>query len=186
MQKHLIVDGVIAAQLPNAGDVFSNFIKDFDTIIEIGYHRGGFSRWIHQNKSKKSKLVCYDISDRDRIVTDNGIDFRLGDCFSEIIIKEINDLIQKSKKTLVLCDGGSKNQEFNLYAHLIKSGDVIMLHDYHDDTLSETYESYTGPLWQSSAESNFSSIKDTVRTLNLEKYNYDSLRSVIWGAFIKP
>lgn len=186
MEKHLIVDGVIAAQLPSAGKVFANLIKEFDTIIEIGYHRGGFSLWLNQNKLKKTKLICYDITDSERIVNDSDIDFRVGNCFDETVVEEIRNIIKKSKKTLVLCDGGNKIQEFNLYANLIKSGDVIMLHDYHDDTCSEQYESFTGPFWMSHPESNFSSIKDTVSTLKLEKYNYDSLRSVIWGAFIKP
>jgi cephalosporin hydroxylase len=186
MEKHLIVDGIIAAQLPKAGEIFGSIIKDFDTIIEIGYHRGAFSLWLKKNKSKKTKLICYDIYDTAREVFDTDIDFRVGDCFSEEIVNEIRELIQKSKKTLVLCDGGNKNREFMVYAPLIKSEDVIMLHDYHDDSLPETYESYTGHIWGSPAESNFSVISDTVKLLNLEKYKYDLFRSIIWGSFIKP
>jgi hypothetical protein len=185
MQQHLIVDGVIAAQLPNAGEVFGMVIKSFDTIIEIGYHRGGFSRWLNQNKSSKTRLVCYDITAYNQEVFDEGIEFKVADCFSNEVVEEIRGIINSSKKVLLLCDGGAKNQEFNLYAPMIKKGDVIMLHDYHDETLPESYDSFTGPIWGSHAESGFNAIKDTVESTGLEKYNYDSFRSVIWGSFIK-
>jgi 23S rRNA U2552 (ribose-2'-O)-methylase RlmE/FtsJ len=183
--KHLIVDGVIAAQLPKASDAFKTIIQDFSLIIEIGYHRGAFSRWLNQNKQKSAKLVCYDISDGAREVTDLDIDFRVGDCFNEDIITEISELIKKSKKTLLLCDGGNKNSEFNLYAKYLKKGDVIMLHDYHDDTCEERYEDFSGSEWGSEAESYYSSIKSTVDEISLKKYNYDLFRSVLWGAFNK-
>lgn len=181
----LIVDNVIAAQVPKAAETFKQIIKDFDTIIEIGYHRGAFSKWIYQNKKESSKFITYDIFDDARQIFDKEIDFRVKDCFEEKTVQEIKSLIQNSKKVLLLCDGGNKISEFNLYSAFLKSGDVIMLHDYHDASLPESYEDFVGPNWGSGPESHYVGIQKAVNENKLEKYKYDIFRTVIWGSFIK-
>lgn len=186
MNQFLLVGGVIAAQVPNLGDAFLPVLGDFDTIIEIGYHRGALSRWLNQNKAAATTLVCYDIDDSNREVFDQGLDFRIGDCFSQSTMTEIQGLITNGGKTLVLCDGGEKNREFATYAPLIKSGDVIMCHDYYDETKPEVYQTFAGANWWSPPESSLYGVQDAVDAAGLVPYNYDSFRSVIWGAFTKP
>jgi 2-hydroxy-3-keto-5-methylthiopentenyl-1-phosphate phosphatase len=44
--------------------------------------------------------------------------------------KEIYDIINQEGISIVLCDGGSKKNEFNLLSNLLKKGDIIMAHDY--------------------------------------------------------
>jgi hypothetical protein len=48
-------------------------------------------------------------------------------------LEKIKGILLKSKQCLILCDGGHKNQEFNLFSQFLKSGDIIMLHDYQDN-----------------------------------------------------
>lgn len=58
------------------------------------------------------------------------------DCFS----KESIDLIQSNVskyRTLMICDGGSKIKEHHTYGPLLKSGDVMMLHDFPSEITEE-------------------------------------------------
>lgn len=184
MERFLLVDGIIAAQTPKAADAFKSILPNFKTIIEIGFHRGAFTLWLHRNKEEATKLVAYDITFDPKQVNDTNIDFRKGDCFDERIVNEIQQLIVNGKTTLVLCDGGFKDREFNLYSKFLKSGDVIMCHDYaHSD---EEYSNITTSInWNTAAESKFDNIKGSVEFSNLEGYQYDTFKNVLWGAFIK-
>ena len=42
----------------------------------------------------------------------------------------LNGTIKNSKNCLVLCDGGNKIDEFNLFSNHLKTNDVIMAHDF--------------------------------------------------------
>ena len=125
MNCYLIVDDVVAAQTPKIEKPFLQIINDFDLIIEIGFHRGAFSCWLHKNKNKNTELICYDITMNHKLINDDNINFTLGDCFNEIVINQIRELINKKGKSLILCDGGYKNDEFKLYSQFLKKGDVI-------------------------------------------------------------
>lgn len=184
MKHFLVVDGVIAAQTPKIEPVFRSILNEFSTIIEIGFDRGALSLWLSKNKLKETKLVSYDISFSSKLVNDPAIDFRLGDCFDTRVIEEIRQLIQLPGKSLVLCDGGKKEEEFRLYSTFLKPGDVIMLHDYsHSEEEYKVFQSELG--WETSAESEYKNIEDTVKYVELLPYHYDNFKSVLWGAFIK-
>ena len=184
MEHFLIVNNVIAAQTKKIEPVFQSILPEFSIIIEIGFDRGALSQWLYENKNNKTKLVSYDISFNNKLINNNNIDFRLGDCFDEKIINEINELIQLPGKTLVLCDGGNKEREFELYSAFLKTGDVIMLHDYaHSDSDYIQVMSDTG--WKTAAESRFDNIQTPIKTNNLTPYNYNMLKNVLWGSFSK-
>jgi 23S rRNA U2552 (ribose-2'-O)-methylase RlmE/FtsJ len=184
MERFLLVDGIIAAQTPKTAEAFKSILPNFKTIIEIGFHRGAFSLWLLRNKQEGSKLVSYDISFDSKQVDDVNLDFRKGDCFDERIINEIQELILNGGKTLVLCDGGHKDREFNLYSKFLKEGDVIMCHDYAHS--NEEYDNITKSInWNTAAESRFDNIKDSVELYSLEGYLYDTFKNVLWGSFIK-
>lgn len=184
MERWLLVDNIIAAQTPKVVDVFKSILSDFNTIIEIGFHRGAFTLWLHRNKEEGTKLVAYDITFDPKQVNDDNIDFRQGDCFDERVINEIQQLILNGGKTLVLCDGGFKDREFNLYSKFLKSNDVIMCHDYAHST--EDYSNITTSInWTTPAESRFDNIKGSVELYGLDKYEYDKFKNVLWGSFIK-
>jgi hypothetical protein len=185
MDHFLSVDGVIAAQTPKIESIFRLILNDFLTIIEIGFNRGALSLWLDKNKNKKSKLVSYDITFDDKIINDNNIDFRLGDCFDELIINDIKSLIQLPGKTLLLCDGGNKEKEFEIYSKFLKKNDVIMLHDYaHSE---EDYIKIANQLnWKTPSESKFENLQKSIKENNLFQYRYyNEFKNVLWGAFEK-
>lgn len=184
MERFLIVDGVIAAQTPKVKEAFGDILRQFETIIEIGFHRGGFTLWLHQNKNKDTKLIAYDVTFDHKQVDNDEIDFRIGNCFSDEIIDEIKDLIKSGGRTLLLCDGGSKEREFNLYSQFLKKNDVIMCHDYsHEQSEYDVWSKET--IWNSPPESRYSGISSSVESNRLKPYNYDIFKKVFWGSFIK-
>lgn len=184
MERYFLVDGVVAAQTPKIVDAFTPILSDFDTIIEIGFHKGALSLWLHKNKKESTKLVCYDISFAPKEVHTEEIDFRQGDCFDEKIVNEIKDFITNGGKTLVLCDGGAKEREFHLYSQFLKSGDVIMCHDYAH-TQEEFSQIGSSLNWNCAPESRFDNIKSSVESNGLDPYQYDTFKNVLWGSFIK-
>jgi len=182
--KYFTVDGVIAAQTPNIIPNFKKILNDFNMIIEIGTNRGGFSQWLFENKAPTAKFYTYDITSTCRLVNNRpDINFIIGDCFDEKIIKEITNYITNNR-TLLLCDGGNKEKEFETYAPLIKSNDVIMLHDYsHDPERFKTAQSINQ--WTHYPESHYNNIKKSIELNNLIGYYYDEFSNVFWGSFIK-
>jgi hypothetical protein len=184
MNQFLVVDGVIAAQAKNVATYFNNIIYNFDTIIEIGFHRGGFSSYLNKNKRPNTLLFCYDITDSAKEIKDNSINFIIGDCFSQSIIEDIKNKIVTGNRTLVLCDGGNKEEEFILYSKFLKSKDVIMLHDYaHSENDYAIIKQNLN--WPTNFESFYGNIKQSVEKNNLDFFMYEDFKSVLWGSFIK-
>lgn len=182
------IDNIIIAQSFSALEALEKIIKDFDTIIEIGYNRGGLTHWFFLNKKKRAKIIAYDISDEDRLSQkfkfDEQIEFNINNCFSEFSINRIKDQIETGKRTLLFCDGGNKNQEFNTFAKYLKKNDVIMVHDYFDETIEEPYALHVKE-WNSLYESSFNNIKETIKKEDLKKYFYEEFRKCLIGSFTK-
>lgn len=184
MERFLIVDGIIAAQTPKVADAFNLILLEFESIVEIGFNRGALTLWLHKNKKESTRLVAYDITFDSKQVKNDDIDFRQGNCFSENIINEIKEFITNGGKTLVLCDGGAKEREFSLYSQFLKSGDVIMCHDYSHEI--NEYNNYSKELgWNSPPESKYEAILPAIKRNRLQPYNYDMFKQVFWGSFIK-
>lgn len=179
-------EGVHVGQTPNIKKIFKKILPEFNRIIEIGTDVGGLSLFLYKNKNGRCDLVSYDIDKSFNRVSDSyGIDFRIGDCFSNDTHNEIKQLIlDESRRTLLLCDGGDKNREFNLFSQYLKKDDVIMCHDYSE---SETdfliMKNNVG--WEHTSESHLSSIQWAIDENNLSGFHYDEFKSVIWGAFKK-
>jgi hypothetical protein len=181
---YLIVNDVIAAQTPQIETPFLEILPDFDLIIEIGFHRGALSQWLYTNKNPQTKLYCYDVVSDEKQINNENINFIIGDCFNDEVILSIQNLINESGKSLILCDGGSKNNEFNLYSQFLKSDDVIMCHDYSHS--NEDFELVVQQLgWGHISESDYASISNSVTNNNLIPYKYDNFKNVLWGSFIK-
>lgn len=182
----LRVENTTAGQVPHIIFPFQKIIKSFELIIEIGYYWGGFTLWLKRNSGENTKVIGYDISDAQREVFDPSVEYRIGDCFDTKVIEEIKNLISSSGKTLIFCDGGQKENEFNLYADFLKSGDVIMLHDYYDDEKIEPYNSFPeSEGWIYSYESRFSNIKECIERNTLVPFFYEDFRRCLVGSFIK-
>lgn len=179
-------EGVHVGQTPNIKKIFKKILPEFDRIIEIGTDVGGLSLFLHKNKNEKCDLISYDIDKTFNKVSDSyGIDFRIGDCFSDDIHNEIKQLIlDESKKVLLLCDGGDKNREFNLFSQYLKKDDVIMCHDYSENDLDFSIMKDNAG-WGHPPESHLKFIQETIDKNNLSKFHYDEFKSVIWGSFKK-
>lgn len=182
----LPVDHTTAGQVPHSAIPFSQVVKEFDLIIEIGYYWGGLTLWFEKNKKEGAKVIGYDIDDSHREVFDKKMDYRIADCFDPDTKQEIIDLIQNSGKTLLFCDGGNKDREFIEYCGSIKDGDVIMIHDYWDDSQPEPYNSFPeSEGWAYGYEARYSDIEESILTNNLEGYYYEDFRKCLIGSFIR-
>lgn len=161
-----------------------DFLKQFSTIIEIGTYNGGFTSWLADNKNSDTKLVSYDIDGTINTSNRSDIDFRVEDCFSNQAFLDIVNLICNPGKTLVLCDGGDKPKEFNEFAKHIKSGDVIMAHDYCGD--KKTWDAATKFWhWPYNHDTLYENIKDTIEKEGLLPFKNTEFNFFLWTSYTK-
>ncbi len=165
-----------------------DFLSNFSNIIEIGSYNGGLSSYLKDNSPTDSFFVSYDIDPtiNEVVNTQNrkDIDFRIEDCFSPKAKKDISSYIKRKGKTLMICDGGHKNKEFNLYSQYLKKGDIIILHDFLDN--NEIWNNATQYWqWPYGNESDRKSIQKSIVKYNLKEYDYNKFQFFIWGSFIK-
>jgi hypothetical protein len=190
--------GVSAAQMPGTEKVFLEIIKDFDLIIELGTDNGGLSMWIYHNKKAGAVFFTYELEPSHiQIPKEHEINkcIKYCDCLTPDVIVSIAALIKTGGKTLFLCDGGSKVIEFGIYSKLIKSGDVIMLHDFADspDEVNNYKEIKAKCLldgsWDGNGfevhESSLEDIRKGIDDAGLKKYKYIKFLNILWGSFIK-
>lgn len=189
--EFLLVDGIQAAQTPGVVGPFAAILAEFDLIVEIGFEHGGFTLWLHKNKLPDTRLIAYDITFAKNLAANTcasgrgrPIEFRLGDCFSAGAFAGVAAAITGSRKALILCDGGNKIQEFQTYSPLLRSGDVIMCHDYSDD--DDKFWQLAGELgWKGTPEVRLADILSSVSKHELLAYHQPAFRDVFWGAFVK-
>lgn len=147
--------GFQANQVPTAFLVLEDFLSkknDIKRIIEIGTAFGGTTIFfgLHSWKNK-GKTYTFDNNVRQEsswfdLAKLLGIEFIKLDVFSEEGINKIKELIQLDGITLLFCDGGNKQQEFNTFAPFLKSGDIIMAHDYRYEISLKSIESVLASL----------------------------------------
>jgi len=95
----------------------------------------------------------------------------------------VTNMISNGGKTLVLCDGGNKINEFNFYSDFIKNGDIIMAHDYSEST--EFFnENINEKIWNW-MEITYDDIKESVEQNNLVKYEKINFDNAVWCCFQK-
>lgn len=171
----------------SAIEALNKVVKDFQTIIEVGYYRGGLTQYFAEFSCDTCEVVAYDINDTERsnqnFKFSKKISFKKIDCFSDQGVEEIKNKIKSPGKTLLFCDGGDKDREFNLFSPFLKSGDMVMVHDYHDDSLNEKYAAHVS--WHHPPECRFSEIEKSIKDNDLEKYDYELYRTNLIGSFIK-
>jgi hypothetical protein len=116
------------------------------------------------------------------------IDVRIKNIFnheySELTeLDDISTYVQSEGVTIVLCDGGSKKNDFKILSSLLKPGDIIMAHDYSPN---QTYfeENINNKIWNW-LEIQDSDIDESCLTYNLKPYMEDEFRSVVWVCKIK-
>ena len=161
----------------------------FDSIIEIGTSLAGLTYIlddIHYEERLKKNIHTFDNAYRDYVekyLKEREIPFHVMDEFTDEFHEFILNLINNGGKTLLLCDGGSKQYEFNKYAKHIKSGDFIMAHDYaHDELIFET--KIKDKVWNW-FEIQYKDIEQAINENNLKPYEKINFDQAAWGCFYK-
>jgi cephalosporin hydroxylase len=190
--------GIMTQQCNNVGDVFRKLFVTVKpkTIIEIGTSHGGLTLLIRDILDEENmsdvNLITYD-KDKFNYLDyhiENGkkIDSRIKNIFNHMYddiveLDEIRDLITLTGTTIVLCDGGYKKAEFRLLSDLIKTGDIIMGHDY-----SPTKEYFEGninnKIWNW-LELTDNDITESCLKNNLEPFMDEEFKQVVWVCKIK-
>lgn len=197
---HCSYDGISMEQNPNIIYHFDNLIHQFkpDLILEIGTFHGGLSLLLHDllrhNGLKNSKLITYDVNEPNFLygkLSERAIDVRVKNLFSHDYQSfesynskmEIQDLIQSYNNVLVLCDGGSKKNEFRMISDLLKNGDIIMAHDYATD--QEYFDTNMKNNRWNWMEIQDSDIEISVIKNNLTTYMFEDFIQVGWVCKMK-
>jgi len=197
---HCSYDGISMEQNPNVVFKFSNLFEQVkpDLIIEIGTFHGGLTLLLRGILNtiglQETTLITYDVNTPQYLIkknVDNGIDIRVKNLFSENYsdwnsntdMEEIKNLISSYRRVVVLCDGGSKKNEFRMISPLLKDGDIIMAHDYCPN--SEYFEqNMKNKVWNW-MEIQDSDIEDVVTSENLKPYMVEDFLEVAWVCKIK-
>ena len=166
-------------------------------IVEIGTARGGVTFamgdiLIAYNLSDV-KIKTFDIRMKDHIKPlidhySKYIEFYVGNIFnyrenSLTLPDAITDFVSQTEVNLFLCDGGNKISEFNTIAPLLKSGDVIMAHDYapNQEIRDNDYVNKIWNHWEISDED----IEKSVQDYGLVDYDVDFFKPTAWVCKIK-
>ncbi len=165
-------------------------------ILEIGTSSGGLTLMLRDildtNGLESTRLVSYDINDpvylRRHVDNGRNIELKVENVFNHQYDKlengeEIIDIITSDGTTLVLCDGGSKKNEFRILSDYLKIGDVIMAHDYAPN---QTYfqEHINNKIWNW-MEIQDSDIDDSCQRNNLTPFMEQDFRDIVWACKIK-
>lgn len=186
-----VYKGILLAQVKDIEDLFLKIFTEnnITQIVEIGTNRGGLSIWLSDHAPESCQILTLDINESyieyDQSDYSHNLVFKQINCFSNEGIDLIKAWINKDGQTLLLCDGGAKNNEFNLFSEYLKPNDVIMLHDYSDANNNLWHTSTSKYGWYTSPESNFEAIRSNVEKHNLSKYLYEYSCSYLWGCFKK-
>jgi cephalosporin hydroxylase len=180
-------------------DMFESFkklLQDYKpkNVLEIGTAGGGTIQFIRDYLDEigleDSKIRSFDVREQKwyedmrntniEIIIDNIFTYS----YKEIEKPEfVGNYIKSEGPTLVLCDGGSKINEFKLLSQYLKVGDVIMAHDYVD-TEKNFLENYKDKIWNW-REIGDEHIQETCETYNLKPFLQEHFSKAVWVCKIK-
>lgn len=127
--------GIITSQAVGVWNAFKDldrYAQDrpFDIILELGCDYGGLTNLIADlDISRKAKIHAFDINpDRFVNLSPDKITFHHLNIYENFDF--IKGLMAGTDRALVLCDGGNKAHEFKHMCPGLRSGDIIMAHDY--------------------------------------------------------
>lgn len=188
-----MIDGHAAQQHHNAYSVFYNLLSTTrpSTILEIGTALGGFTAFLAiacKELEINTTIRTYDIYEKPWYsgLTQRGVDVRIQNIFfseNGSVAEDVIGFINNPGMCLVLCDGGHKITEFNILSKYIKSGDIIMAHDYAPN--KDYFNMYTkGRIWNWH-EIEEEDISQAISQNGLRPYKYEEMLNVAWACYIK-
>jgi cephalosporin hydroxylase len=117
---------------------------EVDLFVEIGIADGGLLMFIEPRTRIVPNfryLGCdvrrESLDNLPKGITGNKLKVFLGDCFSDRFAAELTKEAAKSKRVLLLCDGGDKPRELAYFKDLLRVGDMIVAHDFKDEIQEE-------------------------------------------------
>jgi hypothetical protein len=137
-----------ASQNYVAFKLLENYItyENIKYVVEIGSQKGGLSLYL-ANLACNTEQVLFHTFELNKSAWNDRANEGCGhwlekieticpyfksfelDIFSEISLDIIKQNIKKYK-TLIICDGGNKVKEIDLFSKLLKTDDLIMAHDF--------------------------------------------------------
>lgn len=202
MKGHLTYSSVkhnmnlTAQQNSNMFDAFKKLLKEYKPkrVLEIGTAGGGTIQFIRDYLDEiglaDTTIKSFEVKEHKwyKDMRSTGIEIIIENIFShsyrEIEKPEfVEDYIKSEGPTLVLCDGGSKINEFKILTPYLKSGDIIMAHDYVD-TKENFLENYKDKIWNW-REIGDEHIIDTCEKYRLKNYMKDTFDRAVWVCKIK-
>jgi len=190
--------GITTQQHNDVSVVFKSLFNSLKPkrILEIGTASGGLTLLLRDILDELSLndtyIRSYDVIEKHGLNThiQNGINIEviIKDVFSHSYqevaeINEIKSYIQQDGVTIILCDGGSKKNEFRLLSEYLKDGDVIMAHDYSPNEMYFN-KNIKDKIWNW-LEIQDLDIEDSVVKNNLKPYMSDEFSKVVWVCKIK-
>ncbi len=187
-----LFEDIIAHQHPDYAAVWQDFLTTTRParIIEIGTANGGFVLSIARMMASIAPACAirsYDISPRDEHtrVREAGVDVRIQNLFvygyATLEPEPAGELaahIGSPGTSIVICDGGSKLDEFRLLAPLLKDGDYILAHDYAESQADFRYR-IRGRIWNW-CEITEDDIRDIAREQHLVPISTTAFSSIVW------
>jgi len=185
--------GFAAQQNHNTYEVIHNLLSETkpSRILEIGTALGGltgFLNYTYKTLNINCNIRSYDIYYNSwyEDLKKDGVDIRIENIFGDrydAVPDEVVDYIKSDGLTLVLCDGGSKKDEFKVLAQHLKNNDIIMTHDYGPNT-EYFNEHMNNKIWNW-LEIQDSDIIESCQKYGLVPYMREEFLNVAWACFKK-
>jgi len=175
--------GIFTQQNKNFYPAFEKLIaqENIVRVLEIGTATGGFIRAVRDLTN--AEIITYDVIETKHKATleENNISVNVKSVFDDY--ESVEDYISGKGQVLVLCDGGNKIKEFDVFSKLLKSGDIIMAHDYsYDENLFQAY--IKNHVWRW-CEIQYKDIAMAVETNNLEPVLTEDFQEAVWTCWKK-
>lgn len=114
--------------------IMTTFPQGSVRVVEFGTAAGGLAVYMRQILPRRIELMTYGIHtvcpQIAMLITNLGINFRVQDIFCERGPEMVKADLAFDGGLVLICDNGNKVAEVNTYAQYLKSGDVLMCHDY--------------------------------------------------------
>lgn len=175
--------GIFTQQNKNFYSAFEKLFAEENIVrvIEIGTATGGFIRAVRDLTN--AEIITYDVIETKHKSTleENNISVNVQSVFEDY--DTVEEYISRKGQTLVLCDGGNKIKEFEVFSRILKSGDIIMAHDYSRD--ENLYQAYIkNHVWRW-CEIQYKDIALPVAENNLEPLMTEEFQEAVWTCWKK-
>jgi cephalosporin hydroxylase len=130
--------------------------------VEIGVYLGGVGTFLFPRCMYISNFSYLGVENDRKVVNPKHVEvlssvpnaeLLYGDCFDPAVLLYISEKVRLTEGVaMILCDGDDKPKEMKTYSEFLRSGDIIIMHDYAshihgntiDDMFTDGYEKVEG------------------------------------------